>query len=30
VIEEPASSTLLGRGDRAEVDGYGQVVVELG
>jgi N-methylhydantoinase A len=29
VIEEPASSTLLDAGDRAEVDDYGQLAIEL-
>jgi N-methylhydantoinase A len=30
VIEEPATSTLLGSGDTATIDDYGQIVVELG
>jgi N-methylhydantoinase A len=29
VIEEPASSTLLGPGDRAEINEFGQIVIEL-
>jgi len=29
VIEEPASSTLLDAGDRAEVNEYGHLVIEL-
>ena len=29
VIEEPASSTFLGTGDRARVDEYGNLVIEL-
>jgi N-methylhydantoinase A len=29
VIEEPASSTLLGPGDRAEVNDFGHLVIEL-
>lgn len=29
VVEEPASSTLLGPGDRAEVNEYGHLVIEL-
>jgi N-methylhydantoinase A len=29
VVEEPASSTLLGMGDRAEVNDFGHLVVEL-
>jgi N-methylhydantoinase A len=29
VIEEPASSTLLSLGDRAEIDEYGQIVIDL-
>jgi len=29
VVEEPASSTLLGLGDRAEVNEYGHLVIEL-
>lgn len=30
IVEEPASSTLLGLGDRAVVDEYGHLVIELG
>jgi N-methylhydantoinase A len=29
VIEEPASSTLLGPGDRVEVDAFGQLIIDL-
>ena len=30
IIEEPASSTFLGTGDRATVNEYGHLVIDLG